>query len=112
MIVESWASEGILVTGYWIQIIAGSANIAGGGAVGAGYKPPTLHELEHQNRLKARRFYPKKYNRMAPYAHAPRNTTSFIIRAKKWRHRITCFSLPCDACSSSYCPLTLEGGFG
>uniref|UniRef100_A0A6P6FPI8 uncharacterized protein LOC107403397 isoform X1 n=1 Tax=Ziziphus jujuba TaxID=326968 RepID=A0A6P6FPI8_ZIZJJ len=48
-----------------------------------GYKPPTLHELQSQNRLKARKFYPKKKfnNRFAPYA--PRNTTSFIIRAKK-----------------------------
>ena len=50
---------------------------------GVGYKPPTLQELQSQNRLKARRFYPKKKfnNRSAPYA--PRNTTSFIIRAKK-----------------------------
>ncbi|KAK7310308.1 hypothetical protein RJT34_07744 [Clitoria ternatea] len=47
------------------------------------YQPPTLHELQSQNRLKARKFYPKKKfnNRFAPYA--PRNTTSFIIRAKK-----------------------------
>ena len=56
-------------------------NSSGGG--GGGYKPPTLHELQSQNRLKARKFYPKKKfnNRFAPYA--PRNTTSFIIRAKK-----------------------------
>ncbi|KAK7358026.1 hypothetical protein VNO80_17325 [Phaseolus coccineus] len=49
----------------------------------AGYQPPTLNELQSQNRLKARKFYPKKKfnNRFAPYA--PRNTTSFIIRAKK-----------------------------
>ncbi|KAA8515729.1 hypothetical protein F0562_018660 [Nyssa sinensis] len=48
-----------------------------------GYKPPNLNELQYQNRLKARRFYPKKKfnNRFAPFA--PRNTTSFIIRAKK-----------------------------
>lgn len=48
-----------------------------------GYKPPTLNELQSQNRLKARKFYSKKKfnNRFAPYA--PRNTTSFIIRAKK-----------------------------
>lgn len=53
-----------------------------GGTGGGGYKPPTLRELQSQNRLKARRFYPKKkYNRFAPFA--PRNTTSFIIRAKK-----------------------------
>ncbi|RDX76755.1 hypothetical protein CR513_43220, partial [Mucuna pruriens] len=50
---------------------------------GVSYQPPTLHELQSQNRLKARKFYPKKKfnNRFAPYA--PRNTTSFIIRAKK-----------------------------
>ncbi|KAG7951075.1 hypothetical protein I3843_13G148600 [Carya illinoinensis] len=50
---------------------------------GGGYKPPALHELQSQNRLKARKFYQKKKynNRFAPYA--PRNTTSFIIRAKK-----------------------------
>ncbi|KAG5517652.1 hypothetical protein RHGRI_038145 [Rhododendron griersonianum] len=62
----------------------------GGGGGGGGYKPPTLNELQHQNRIRARKFYPnkKKYsgggtnnNRFAPYA--PRNTTSFIIRAKK-----------------------------
>ncbi|KAI9114941.1 hypothetical protein K1719_013954 [Acacia pycnantha] len=49
----------------------------------SGYIPPTLHELQSQNRLKARKFYPKKKfnNRFAPYA--PRNTTSFLIRAKK-----------------------------
>lgn len=60
----------------------------------SGYNPPTLHELQSQNRQKMRKFYPnkKKYNnnngnnnnnsvRFAPYA--PRNTTSFIIRAKK-----------------------------
>lgn len=73
----------------------GGVNIAAGGGVGniagGGYKPPTLNELQSQNRVKARRFYPKKKfnnnhnpnnpNRFAPYA--PRNTTSFIIRAKK-----------------------------
>ncbi|XP_058774704.1 uncharacterized protein LOC131648981 [Vicia villosa] len=48
-----------------------------------GYQPPTLQELQSQNRLKARKFYPKKkFNaRFAPFA--PRNTTSYIIRAKK-----------------------------
>ncbi|KAI0528683.1 hypothetical protein KFK09_001225 [Dendrobium nobile] len=47
-----------------------------------GYKPPTLKELQYQNRVKARRFYPKKkFTRFVPFA--PRNTTSFIIRAKK-----------------------------
>ncbi|KAK9284012.1 hypothetical protein L1049_012271 [Liquidambar formosana] len=60
--------------------------ISGGGGTRSGiggYKPPTLNELQSQNRLKARRFYPKKKfnNRFAPFA--PRNTTSFIIRAKK-----------------------------
>uniref|UniRef100_A0A7N0TLT7 PRLI-interacting factor A n=1 Tax=Kalanchoe fedtschenkoi TaxID=63787 RepID=A0A7N0TLT7_KALFE len=51
---------------------------------GGGYQPPTLQELQSQNRTKARKYYhPKKKfnNRFAPYA--PRNTSSFIIRAKK-----------------------------
>ncbi|KAF9597272.1 hypothetical protein IFM89_016413 [Coptis chinensis] len=67
-----------------------------------GYEPPTLHELQSQNRMKARRFYPKKKfgggggggggggnnnnsnNRFGAFAPlAPRNTTSFLIRAKK-----------------------------
>ncbi|XP_077246351.1 uncharacterized protein LOC143886297 [Tasmannia lanceolata] len=48
----------------------------------SGYNPPKLQELKSQNRTKARRFYPKKkFNRFAPFA--PRNTSSFIIRAKK-----------------------------
>ncbi|EPS70719.1 hypothetical protein M569_04042, partial [Genlisea aurea] len=72
------------------------------GVVGSGnqsftnYQPPALNELQHQNRLKTRKFFPKKNfnknnsgfnmdnsvnSRSAPYA--PRNTTSFIIRAKK-----------------------------
>ncbi|KAG9442513.1 hypothetical protein H6P81_018367 [Aristolochia fimbriata] len=56
--------------------------VGGNGGGGSGYKPPTLNELQTQNRMKARRFYPKKkFNRFAPFA--PRNTTSFIIRAKK-----------------------------
>ncbi|KAJ7949090.1 PRLI-interacting factor A [Quillaja saponaria] len=54
-------------------------------ATGHYYKPPNLNDLQsqHQNRMKARRFYPKKkFNaRFAPYA--PRNTSSFLIRAKK-----------------------------
>ncbi|KAI3926937.1 hypothetical protein MKX01_032852 [Papaver californicum] len=59
-----------------------SGGSGGGGIGGGGYKPPTLNELQSQNRLKARRFYPKKkHNRFAPFA--PRNTTSFLIRAKK-----------------------------
>ncbi|XP_009383120.2 uncharacterized protein LOC103970931 [Musa acuminata AAA Group] len=54
---------------------------SGGGGV-SGYIPSTLHELQYQNRAKARRFFPKKkFARSAPFA--PRNTTSFIIRAKK-----------------------------
>ncbi|KAE8657837.1 callose synthase 3-like [Hibiscus syriacus] len=63
-----------------------------------GYKPPTLNELRNQNRLKARKFYgnKKKFNygnnRFAPYA--PRNTTSFIIRAKK-SGGITSLVSPC-----------------
>ncbi|XP_010940235.1 uncharacterized protein [Elaeis guineensis] len=63
---------------------AAAAPNGGGGAGGggSGYKPPTLKELQFQNRVKARRFYPKKrFARFAPFA--PRNTTSFIIRAKK-----------------------------
>lgn len=54
-----------------------------GGAGGKGYQPPALSDLQFQNRLKSKKYYPKKKfnNRFAPYA--PRNTTSFIIRAKK-----------------------------
>lgn len=63
------------------------ATVTGVGVGGS--KPPTVNELQYMNRLKARRFYPNKNNnnkkmkndRFAPYA--PRNTTSFIIRAKK-----------------------------
>ncbi|CAK7339193.1 unnamed protein product [Dovyalis caffra] len=61
--------------------LALSGGVGGGGG---GYKPPSLNELQTQNRMKARKYYhPKKKfnNRFAPYA--PRNTTSFIIRAKK-----------------------------
>ncbi|EOA22242.1 hypothetical protein CARUB_v10002828mg [Capsella rubella] len=66
------------------QQMPGSGSSIQVGPVGAGgYKPPTLNELQSQNRLKTRKFYPKKKygNRYVPYA--PRNTTSFIIRAKK-----------------------------
>ncbi|KAA8520298.1 hypothetical protein F0562_014554 [Nyssa sinensis] len=54
-----------------------------GNITAGGYKPTNLNELQSQNRLKARPFYPKKKfnNRFAPFA--PRNTTSYIIRAKK-----------------------------
>lgn len=50
---------------------------------GGGYQPPTVNELQHKNRVQARNVYPKKKftNRFAPYA--PRNTSSFIMRAKK-----------------------------
>ncbi|XP_022153754.1 uncharacterized protein LOC111021197 [Momordica charantia] len=63
------------------KLLPGS--ISGGNNAG-GYQPPSLHELQSQNRIKARKFYSKKKfsNRFAPYA--PRNTTSFIIRAKKF----------------------------
>ncbi|MBA0610532.1 hypothetical protein Godav_011364, partial [Gossypium davidsonii] len=61
---------------------------AASGSNTQGYKPPTLNELQSLNQLKARKFYgnKKKFNnksnnRFAPYA--PRNTTSFIIRAKR-----------------------------
>lgn len=70
---------------------SGSSSIAGGNVgTQGGYKPPTLNDLQQQNRLKARRFFPKKKfyhnnnnnnNMTAPYA--PRNTSSYIIRAKK-----------------------------
>ncbi|XP_050218210.1 uncharacterized protein LOC126668982 [Mercurialis annua] len=65
------------------------SSTSGGIGGGGGYKPPSLNDLQNQNRMKARKYYhPKKKfnnnnsnNRFAPYA--PRNTTSFIIRAKK-----------------------------
>ncbi|XWS73453.1 hypothetical protein CRYUN_Cryun02cG0130300 [Craigia yunnanensis] len=68
------------------SVSAISSVSAASGSNTQGYKPPTLNELQSQNRLKARKFYgnKKKFNnnnRFAPYA--PRNTTSFIIRAKK-----------------------------
>lgn len=47
------------------------------------YKPSNWNEFQYQNRLKSRRFYPKKKSnyRFPPFA--PRNTTSFLIRAKR-----------------------------
>ncbi|KAG0491627.1 hypothetical protein HPP92_005025 [Vanilla planifolia] len=55
---------------------------ATGGVGVSGYKPPCLNELQYQNRMKSRRIYPKKkFSRFVPFA--PRNTTSYIIRAKK-----------------------------
>ncbi|XP_073143013.1 uncharacterized protein [Henckelia pumila] len=81
--------------------IGGGVNTTGVGSSNFNnYKPPTLNELQYQNQLKTRKFFPKKkYNknytthmnvggtnnnnnsRSAPFA--PRNTTSFLIRAKK-----------------------------
>ncbi|KAK3042259.1 hypothetical protein RJ639_001854 [Escallonia herrerae] len=61
--------------------IVGPGGSGGGG--GGGYKPPGLKELQQQNRLKAKKYFPRNKfnNRSAPYA--PRNTSSYIIRAKK-----------------------------
>ncbi|CAH9103426.1 unnamed protein product [Cuscuta epithymum] len=80
----------------------GTGGVNGGSVGGASapgtYQPPTLNELQWQNRVKARKFFHKKKinnynnnyynnnnnsgnNRKAPFA--PRNTTSFLIRAKK-----------------------------
>ncbi|RWV77638.1 hypothetical protein GW17_00061507 [Ensete ventricosum] len=61
--------------------VAGGVVGPAGGSV-SGYNPLGLGEHQFQNRAKARRFYPKKkFVRFAPFA--PRNTTSFIMRAKK-----------------------------
>ncbi|KAF0934522.1 hypothetical protein E2562_025618 [Oryza meyeriana var. granulata] len=61
-----------------------------------GYQPPALGDLQVQNRAKARRWFknhnpnqsgggggPRKHFFPRPKAAAPRNTTSFIIRAKR-----------------------------
>ncbi|GLT70019.1 hypothetical protein SLA2020_421240 [Shorea laevis] len=73
---------------------AGASGVGSGST--QGYIPPALNDLQYQNRLKARKFYnKKKFNnngRFAPYA--PRNTTSFIIRAKK-SGGITSMVSPC-----------------
>ncbi|KAG6538504.1 uncharacterized protein LOC122012297 [Zingiber officinale] len=54
----------------------------GGGGIAGGYNPAAFQEFQYENRVKARRFYSKKkFVRSAPFA--PRNTTSFLIRAKK-----------------------------
>lgn len=67
----------------------------------AAYNPPTLKELRQQNRLKARRhFTKKKFNhggKSAPFA--PRNTTSFLIRAKR-SGGITSLVSPCPVTPS------------
>ncbi|KAK4380702.1 hypothetical protein RND71_002564 [Anisodus tanguticus] len=64
------------------SLTASDGNVGGFG----GYNSPTLNELQYHNRLKAKRFFPKKKfyqnnNKGAPFA--PRNTSSYIIRAKK-----------------------------
>lgn len=68
--------------------VGGSGGSGVGAGGGGGYKPPNIKELQQENRLKARKYFQKKKfggggggNRSAPYA--PRNTSSFIIRAKK-----------------------------
>ncbi|CAL1408917.1 unnamed protein product [Linum trigynum] len=67
--------------------VSGGGSLTGSGGVagGASYIPPSLNELQNQNWMKTQKHYhhgKKKYNnRYAPYA--PRNSTSFIIRAKK-----------------------------
>ncbi|KAL3687975.1 hypothetical protein R1sor_014284 [Riccia sorocarpa] len=47
---------------------------------GVSYEPLRIRELRQENRIKTRRYFPKMKKR-AP--RAPRNTTSFIMRAKK-----------------------------
>ncbi|KAL6912377.1 hypothetical protein ACP4OV_001182 [Aristida adscensionis] len=61
---------------------------SGGG--GGGYQPPALGDLQVQNRAKARRWFKnpnpnhnRKYFFPKNKAAAPRNTTSYIIRAKR-----------------------------
>ncbi|KAD5508757.1 hypothetical protein R6Q59_030628 [Mikania micrantha] len=64
--------------------------------VAGGYCPSTLNKLQQQNRLKPRRNISKKKfkhrGKSAPFA--PRNTTSFLIRAKK-AGGITSLVSPC-----------------
>ncbi|CAA2965595.1 Hypothetical predicted protein [Olea europaea subsp. europaea] len=87
-------------------LMAGSGTVAPGGGVNVNgklnfnnYYPPTVNELQNQNRLKTRKFFSKKKfnknnsmnmnmgnnnknnSRSVPFA--PRNTSSYIIRAKK-----------------------------
>ncbi|KAM0015409.1 hypothetical protein Hdeb2414_s0032g00710541 [Helianthus debilis subsp. tardiflorus] len=65
--------------------VGGSSSVSGNSGGSGAYNPPrTLNELQQQNRLTARRYFPKKFNhggRSAPYS--PKNTTSFLIREKK-----------------------------
>ncbi|XP_057774744.1 uncharacterized protein LOC130993724 [Salvia miltiorrhiza] len=78
------------------QSLASSGGIGGGSGNPnfRNYNPPTLNELQHQNWLKTRKTFTKKKSnksmsmnmagnggRSAPFA--PRNTTSFLIRAKR-----------------------------
>jgi hypothetical protein len=55
----------------------------------AAYQPPAIGDLQVQNRAKARRWFkPNNPNNRRPFFHkpkakAPRNTSSFIIRAKR-----------------------------
>ncbi|KVH90882.1 uncharacterized protein LOC112520733 [Cynara cardunculus var. scolymus] len=80
-----------------LPVMGGGSSINNGNVGGGGtYNPPTLKELQQQNRLKARRYFSKKkFNhggKSAPFA--PRNTTSFLIRAKK-AGGITSLVSPC-----------------
>ncbi|KAJ4840397.1 hypothetical protein Tsubulata_002046 [Turnera subulata] len=92
MMTNNWKGKNVKPVIHKNPAVLPSAAAGGGG--GGGYKPPSLNDLQSQNRMKARKYYhPKKKfnnnnnnpnpntNRFAPYA--PRNTTSFIIRAKK-----------------------------
>lgn len=45
------------------------------------FRPPRLHDLKKTNRAKTRKFFPKERPGSVP--HAPRNTTSFIMRSSK-----------------------------
>ncbi|XP_051141876.1 uncharacterized protein LOC127258870 [Andrographis paniculata] len=89
------------------SLISGDLNLVRGGCSGGlgnfnSYQPPNLTDLHHQNRVKSRKFFPKKkfnknnnmnmmnveanqnsYNNSMSAPLAPRNTTSFIIRAKR-----------------------------
>jgi hypothetical protein len=47
------------------------------------YEPPRLTELQQQNRLKTKRFYPRKLRATPVLPRAPRNTSSFIMRGKR-----------------------------
>ncbi|KAK4740793.1 hypothetical protein SAY87_024381 [Trapa incisa] len=75
-----------------------NASLTGNAAVG-GYKAPTRRELQRQSHLQSRRFNGEEnFNyRFAPYA--PRNTSSFIMRAKK-SGGIASLLSPCSATPS------------